>query len=507
MHGINRIGKIYIITNDVTDKVYIGQTIQSIETRFKQHIWESLSGRRQSKLYKAMREIGFEHFNIDLIEECDEVELNNKEIYYIKEYDSFNNGYNSNAGGSSGSNGGALAADNMDIDKFIEMYNSGAPVVEIAAYFNFSVKTVHAIKTALNLDNTHGKFGEYSNAKLSGKPRAIIKYDTYFNAIKYYKTIKEAVTELNGKGSHYYYIRESCLRGNIAYGCRWQYVDDLVGSIDGKEIYFNTIFDKRLYNNGNKDIIKLKSGLYQVRGIDYTEFVGKSAGLTCSIHGNKLDNSRKCNKRRVEYEKRIKEANDSERIEQISYMISQGKNLTQIGNEFGVSANAIKGYCTRHNIDYSSIIHKNPEIVYVVNTKNGADAVINRLDLYTLLSKAGICELKTPYNFYGHIERICIKQGKTLYGYNIQYTDREDFHICDGFLIDPRSKSEIIRYYPDNSTSYIDFNTWDDVEKYLKSLNITDADKNIIRKGIKQAIKIRNGRRFSGTWQIFDTEE
>ena len=106
------------------------------------------------------------------------------------------------------------------------------------------------------------------------------------------------------------------------------------------------------------------------------------------------------------------------------------------------------------------------------------------------------------YNFYGQIERTCIEQGKPLYGYQIQYTDRTDFYISDGFLDDPRTKSEIIRYYPDISTGYIDFNTWAQVGEYLRSIGITEAENNIIEKGIRQSIKIRNGRRFKGTWQV-----
>ena len=371
--GGQRMGKIYRISNNINDKIYVGQTTQPIRIRFAQHILEAMHNRRNSKLYKAMRELGVEHFYIEELEDCNNAELNNRETYYISKYNSYKDGYNSTSGGS----GGSKAIENIEVREFMDMYYNGIPVVEIAAKFNISTKTVHVIKMILGMENTHGKFGEKSSAKLAGKPRTVIKYDSEFNAVRRYDTIKEAVDELNGKNSHYYYIRESCLRGNIAYGFRWQYLDELLGEVAGTEVYFNTIFDKNEYMSNGGKLHRLNNGLYKVDGIDYTKYVGESARQVCPTCGTRLNKNNICDKCRIDNTKQIKRSDDEIKIARINELLDSGKNLTQIGNEFGVSANAIKTYCERHGIDYKRVIKRNPEIVYAINTKNGSDAVIS----------------------------------------------------------------------------------------------------------------------------------
>lgn len=91
-------GFIYCIKNDVNDKVYIGQTINTIEHRFGQHLRAAKLG-LGSKLYEAIREIGKEHFYVEEICSCSQEELNDNEIKYIQKFDSFRHGYNLTSGG------------------------------------------------------------------------------------------------------------------------------------------------------------------------------------------------------------------------------------------------------------------------------------------------------------------------------------------------------------------------------------------------------------------------
>lgn len=46
-----------------------------------------------------MRLYGIENFDFEIIEECPIEELDEKEIYYIKLFDSYNTGYNNTYGG------------------------------------------------------------------------------------------------------------------------------------------------------------------------------------------------------------------------------------------------------------------------------------------------------------------------------------------------------------------------------------------------------------------------
>lgn len=90
---------IYKITNLVNGKVYIGQTIHSLEERYKQHLKNASKG-LAGKLYPAMRKYGFNNFYAEVIEECNSTEeLNTREVYWIAYYDSTNKGYNISLGG------------------------------------------------------------------------------------------------------------------------------------------------------------------------------------------------------------------------------------------------------------------------------------------------------------------------------------------------------------------------------------------------------------------------
>lgn len=96
-------GKIYKITNTITREAYIGQTVNSLEERFRHH----KQGTRQPKKYmtklqKAMDLYGKPAFTIELIEDGIETieELCEKEKYYIKLYRTQNE-YNSTVGGES----------------------------------------------------------------------------------------------------------------------------------------------------------------------------------------------------------------------------------------------------------------------------------------------------------------------------------------------------------------------------------------------------------------------
>lgn len=93
-------GCIYLITNLSTGDKYIGQTKYSAEHRYKQHIAEALNTDRNLRLYNAIRKYGVEHFKLTVLEDnIDELDLNDKEIYYISLFDTFKNGYNNTLGG------------------------------------------------------------------------------------------------------------------------------------------------------------------------------------------------------------------------------------------------------------------------------------------------------------------------------------------------------------------------------------------------------------------------
>lgn len=91
---------IYVITNDVNDKLYFGQTTKTLEERIKQHRNSFVCG-VSNHLYNAMRKYGWEKFHFHPIIEADsQDQLNDLEEFYIWHYDTIRHGYNMAKGGS-----------------------------------------------------------------------------------------------------------------------------------------------------------------------------------------------------------------------------------------------------------------------------------------------------------------------------------------------------------------------------------------------------------------------
>lgn len=91
---------IYKIENDINDKIYVGKTNFSVEKRFKEHCIDSKKNRKEKRpLYNAISKYGEDHFYISIIEECSSEEASEREKYWIKYYNSYNDGYNATIGG------------------------------------------------------------------------------------------------------------------------------------------------------------------------------------------------------------------------------------------------------------------------------------------------------------------------------------------------------------------------------------------------------------------------
>lgn len=92
---------IYKLTNTVNNKIYIGGTTESLDTRYHRHVIKALKG-SEYPLHKAIREYGEYAFERTIIEDCDSLEhMNEREDYWIATLSSTNPeiGYNAKAGG------------------------------------------------------------------------------------------------------------------------------------------------------------------------------------------------------------------------------------------------------------------------------------------------------------------------------------------------------------------------------------------------------------------------
>ena len=88
-------GYIYKIVNKVNGKTYIGLTRKSIEHRWLVH--KNTYKYKHYPLYRAMQKYGIDNFEISILEQCDD--CNSREIYWIGELDTYNDGYNATTGG------------------------------------------------------------------------------------------------------------------------------------------------------------------------------------------------------------------------------------------------------------------------------------------------------------------------------------------------------------------------------------------------------------------------
>lgn len=125
-------GSIYIIRNYINDKVYIGQTIQAVNFRFNSHIKDSKH--KKSKFYNAIKKYGKENFYYSVLEtNLKENELDEKEQYYIRLFNSVKNGYNTGIGGE---HNNRIDIPDADILRAKELYLNGYSLKEAAKEIN-----------------------------------------------------------------------------------------------------------------------------------------------------------------------------------------------------------------------------------------------------------------------------------------------------------------------------------------------------------------------------------
>ena len=77
------LGRIYIIKNEVNNKVYIGKTIQKLENRWHDHLSKWSNCR---KLKEAMDQLGRENFYIQILEDTFLIMIQIKKNYIISLY-------------------------------------------------------------------------------------------------------------------------------------------------------------------------------------------------------------------------------------------------------------------------------------------------------------------------------------------------------------------------------------------------------------------------------------
>lgn len=94
-------GIIYKVTNKINNKVYIGQTIQTLAQRRSKHYYKvNNKNDIHTHFINALRKYPKETFTWEIIDNAEtQEELDTKEKYWIKYYNSIESGYNTKDGG------------------------------------------------------------------------------------------------------------------------------------------------------------------------------------------------------------------------------------------------------------------------------------------------------------------------------------------------------------------------------------------------------------------------
>lgn len=122
---------IYKITNLINGKIYIGLTTRIVETRWKEHL------RGSQEIDNAIVEYGKDNFIIETIEECSEEEVDDREIYWIKYYNSYNDGYNRTLGGRDNT---MIMTDN--VQQVFDLWNAGLTLNKIQQQTHLNIETI-----------------------------------------------------------------------------------------------------------------------------------------------------------------------------------------------------------------------------------------------------------------------------------------------------------------------------------------------------------------------------
>lgn len=189
---------IYLITNKLNNKQYIGQTVVTLEKRWKRHCWNCTSKYNDMPIDYAIKKYGKDNFIIKLLEICNNIdELNEREKYWALTLNTFSpNGYNLKAGNGHG-------AMSEETKRKIGASNKGKKASQESKN-----KMSEAHKGIRRSEQTKAKLSAY----WAGKPLSKLAYVNALKACaKTYKLISP-----NGTLIEIYNMAEFCRNNNLS---------------------------------------------------------------------------------------------------------------------------------------------------------------------------------------------------------------------------------------------------------------------------------------------------
>lgn len=217
---------VYKFTNILNNKIYIGQTTQSVHNRVIQHITDSKSERKSNKTYfhRALLKYGFSNFTFEIIEYCkDKQQLDEKEIYWIGYYKSNIKqfGYNLTPGGP-GNTDKEFTRQNIDR---LTRINTGRIVSEETRKL-ISI----ANKEKWNNPDFHQKHIKHVKEMWEITRNKVVQLDYDYNIINTYLSQQQVAIMLYGKSSGTFSrnlsYKENKINGFKKNGFIWMRLED-----------------------------------------------------------------------------------------------------------------------------------------------------------------------------------------------------------------------------------------------------------------------------------------
>lgn len=206
---------IYKIYNDINEKLYIGKTETSIQERFSKHLWEAKNKPNLNcAIHNAINKYGKEHFYIEQIEECSSDILSEKEKYWIKYYQTYEDkdkGYNLTPGGD--------GVPKYDRDKIFSLWQQGYNQKKIAELVGCDRHTISRALSFLPKEET-------IKNKCGNRSKAVLMLDkNTLEVLKEFNSVTEATAYVtNDPNKKTGLINRVCNKmDKTAYGYKWKY--------------------------------------------------------------------------------------------------------------------------------------------------------------------------------------------------------------------------------------------------------------------------------------------
>jgi hypothetical protein len=230
---------IYKITNILNHKIYVGKS-KNPKVRWRQH--KSHSKKRNTKLHYAMRKYGVENFIFEILEECLESQVNERETYYVSLLEPY---YNMTNGGDGGGFLNKTHGDNwknaikQSNSKKVACYDLDGNLIQVyescrdASYdiFGKECRGIDAVTRG-----EYQTYGGYQWKTFSKEPqlkieaykrtshniRRVGKYDLYDNLMQIYDNMTIAAKENNASTSKITLVCQGKRKTHSGY--IWKYV-------------------------------------------------------------------------------------------------------------------------------------------------------------------------------------------------------------------------------------------------------------------------------------------